>query len=106
MDNKLFNALIDKAEQIDPQNEVLYEENQQKRFDVLANDLTDTIVYLDNCSKRELDWASESFERLAEHFQSVALLECVKRNIYRFADPILNEQLKKEYENMQKISDK
>ena len=106
MDKELFLKLIIEAEKIDPQNEVLYEQNQDKRFIVLSNDINETIEFLDCCSKKELDWASESFGRLCEHFKSEKLLKCVERNLHRFDDDILYNQLKMEYDYMKKIIDK
>ena len=92
--------LAEEAEAIDPQNEVLWEINFNKRLAELKINLDDTINYLDTCSKQELDWASETFEDLSEYFKSQRLIECVERNITRFSDEELQEQLKMELEFM------
>lgn len=92
--------LAEEAEAIDPQNEVLWEINFNKRLAELKINLDDTINYLDTCSKQELDWASETFEDLSEYFKSQRLIECVERNITRFPDEELQKQLQMELEYM------
>lgn len=100
MNREYMKRLAEEAEAIDPQNEVLWEINFNKRLAELKINLDDTINYLDTCSKQELDWASETFEDLSEYFKSQRLIECVERNITRFPDEELQKQLKMELEFM------
>ena len=100
MNREYMKQLAEEAEAIDPQNEVLWEINFNKRLAELKINLDDTINYLDTCSKQELDWASETFEDLSEYFKSQRLIECVERNITRFPDEELQKQLKMELEFM------
>lgn len=100
MNREYMKQLAEEAEAIDPQNEVLWEINFNKRLAELKINLDDTINYLDTCSKQELDWASETFEDLSEYFKSQRLIECVERNITRFPDEELQKQLKMELEYM------
>ena len=100
MNREYMKQLAEEAETIDPQNEVLWEINFNKRLAELKINLDDTINYLNTCSKQELDWASETFEDLSEYFKSQRLIECVERNITRFPDEELQKQLKMELEYM------
>ncbi len=100
MNREYMKRLAEEAEAIDPQNEVLWEINFNKRLAELKINLDDTINYLDTCSKQELDWASETFEDLSEYFKSQRLIECVERNITRFPDEELQKQLQMELEYM------
>ena len=96
INREYLRQLVDEAEALDPQNEVLEEINCQKRFTELSKNLDETIAYLDTCDRLELYWATEIFEELSEHFRSQKLIECVERNVTRFDDPALQEQLKME----------
>ena len=100
MNREYMKQLAEEAETIDPQNEVLWEINFNKRLAELKINLDDTINYLNTCSKQELDWASETFEDLSEYFKSQRLIECVERNITRFPDEELQKQLQMELEYM------
>ena len=100
MNREYMKQLAEEAEAIDPQNEVLWEINFNKRLAELKINLDDTINYLDTCSKQELDWASETFEDLSEYFKSQSLIECVERIITRFPDEELQKQLQMELEYM------
>ncbi len=100
MDKEYLKILVDEAETIDPQNEILEEENKDKRLIEMAKNLDETINYLDSCTQIELFWATEVLEELSEHFKSQKLIECIERNIYRFPDNELQEQLKMELEYM------
>lgn len=84
----------------DPQNEVVWEETVNKVLSELTKDLTETIQYIDTCSKDELYFISQVFEELSEHFKSPELLNCVERNVNRFDDPELKTQLKSELKYM------
>ena len=100
MNRKYMEQLVDEAEQIDPQNEILEEENCAKRLEEMKKDINETIEYLDTCSRQELFWASEILEELSEHFKSKKLIECVERNVMRFSDKELQDILKTELEYM------
>ena len=86
--------LVDEAEKLDPQNEVLWEINYNKRFFEMSKDLDETIEYLNQCSENELLWATEALEELSEKFKSEKLIKCVEDNIKRCA----NEEVKKQLE--------
>lgn len=83
MNTKKIKQLIEERDRIDPQNDILAEENQKKVFDILKVNLNDTIEYLDNCTSRELFWVSELFDDLSEYFKSKELIECMERNSKR-----------------------
>lgn len=100
MNRDYMKRLAEEAETIDPQNEVLWEINFNKRLAELKINLDETINYLNTCSKQELDWASETFEDLSEYFKSQRLIECVERNITRFPDEELQKHLNMELEYM------
>ena len=93
MNKQLLKQLVEEADRLDPQNEILEEENRQKRLNEMIKNLTDTIDYLNTCSEKELFWATEVLEDLSEHFKSKKLLECVKRNKNRFSNNELQKQL-------------
>ena len=96
MNKDYIKALVDEAEALDPENEVLWEINYDKRLAELSKNLDETIEFLDMCSEKELNWLSETFDDLSEHFKSQKLIDCVERNVYRFSDKELQEQLKME----------
>jgi hypothetical protein len=93
MNIKYLKELVDDAEKIDPQNEVLAEENSQKRLNEMSKNLDDTINYLDTCSDLELFWATEVLEELSARFKSKKLIECVERNITRCTNDEVKSQL-------------
>ena len=103
MDRKYLKQLVDEVERIettDIENEYEWEITFNKRLEALTKDLDETIEYLDTCSKKELDWMSEVFEELSEHFKSQRLIDCVERNVTRFDDPELQDELRMELEYM------
>lgn len=103
MNKTYLKQLVNEAEyiaQTDPQNEVIYDINFDKRLAELSKNLDETIEYLDTCSEKELDWMSEVFEELSEHFKPQKLIDCVERNITRFDNPDLREELKMELKDM------
>ena len=83
MNKKHLKELVENASKIDPQNEVLIEENMQKRLNIMKENLQDTMDYLNNCSENELLWATEVLEELSEYFESNELITCIERNIIR-----------------------
>lgn len=100
MNKEYMKKLVEEAEQIDPQNEVLEEENCRKRLEVFKQNLDDTIAYLDQCGELELFWATEVLERLSEHFKSKKLIECIERNVTRFDNIELQKQMLSELKYM------
>lgn len=86
--------------QNEPENEIIWEENTKKIFVELSKDIKDTIEYINSCNKEELSYISQVFEELSEHFKSQKLIDCVERNVTRFSDVKLQEQLKMELEYM------
>lgn len=75
--------LIQERSKMDPQNDVLAGQNQEKLLEIFKMNLTDCIEFLDSCSVEELYWISEIFEDLSEFFQSFELIECMERNATR-----------------------
>lgn len=102
MNKKYLKKLVEKANNIDPQNEVLIEENMQKRLDIMKENLQETINYLNNCSENELLWATEVLEELSEHFKSTELIDCVNKNMIRCQSLEIKEQLKETIKYMKK----
>lgn len=90
----MLKKLVDEAEKIDPQNEVLQDENCEKRLSLMKQDLNETIDYLNSCSALEFVWATEILDDLSEYFKSKELVECVKNNMSRFDDEFVIEQIK------------
>lgn len=74
MDKLYIKRLVVEAEDIDPQNEVLENENSRKRFAEMAKNLNEAIEYLDTCDAIEFWWATEVLEELAEFFRSQELI--------------------------------
>lgn len=70
----------------DSGNDAIWEENLDKVFGLLCEDLEDTIEYIDTCSQDELDFICPLLEGVSKHFQSQELIDCVERNITRFDD--------------------
>ena len=101
MINKQYlQELIDEAILIEPQDEDFYQINFDKRLAELCKNLDETVNYIDTCSEKELDWMSEVFDELSEYFKSQKLIDCVERNITRFDNSELQEQLKMELRYM------
>ena len=93
---EVVKKLVEEVELLDPQNDVLWEINWQKRLELLTADLNQTIEYLDECSEKELSYATELLEELMIHFNSRELIACVERNIKRCNDKETIEYLEKE----------
>lgn len=85
--------LVAEATEIDPQNDVLMEQNRNLRFEEMAQNAEETIAYLDQCSETELLWATEVFEELAERFGNDKFIDCIKRNMRRCEDANVRKQL-------------
>lgn len=100
MNREYIKQLVDEAETIDPQNDVLWRINFDKVLAELCKNLDDTIEFFDTCTQKELDWCSETFEELSQYFKSQSLIDCVQRNITRFSDKELQKQLQIELEYM------
>ena len=75
--------LIKEREQIDAQNDVLTEQNHNEQFELLSDNLQETMDFLNICSSEEIYWVSELFERLSEHFKSQELIDCMESNAKR-----------------------
>ena len=83
MNKEQIEILLEERKNIDAQNDVLTEENHQKIFSIMKNNLSDVIDYLNGCSSESFYWISELFEDLSEHFKSQELIECMERNALR-----------------------
>ena len=88
--------LVEEADLMDPQDDIAWEINRQKRIDLLTINLDQTIEYLDNCSEKELWWNTDSLEEIMEHFMSEELIACVERNIKRCKNPDAIDSLNQE----------
>ena len=95
--------LVEEVDLLDPQNDVLWEINWRKRLELLTVDLSQTIEYLDECSEKELSYATELLEELMQHFKSIELIECVDRNIKRCKHEETIKYLIFELESMKKM---
>ncbi len=95
--------LVEEVDLLDPQNDVLWEINRQKRIELLTVDLIQTIEYLDKCSEKELWWNTDLLEELMEHFKSKELITCVERNIKRCKNLDTIDSLKQELEYMKNV---
>ena len=95
--------LVEEADLLDPQNDELWVINWRKRIELLTEDLSQTIEYLDECSEKELWWNTDLLEELLEHFKSRELIECIERNIQRCRDEETIEYLKEELKRMKNM---
>ncbi len=95
--------LVEEVDILDPQNDVLWEINRQKRIELLTVDLIQTIEYLDKCSEKELWWNTDLLEELMEHFKSKELITCIERNIKRCKNLDTIDSLKQELEYMKNV---
>ena len=95
--------LVEEVDLLDPQDDVSWEINWRKRIELLTVDLSQTIEYLDECTEKELSYATEVLEELMQHFKSVELIECVERNIKRCKDKETIEYLIFELESMKNM---
>ena len=102
MKNKV-KKLVEEVDLLDPQNDVLWEINWRKRLELLTVDLSQTIEYLDECTEKELSYATELLEELMQHFKSIELIECIERNIKRCKNEETIKYLIFELEGMKKM---
>lgn len=102
MNKAYLKKLVDEATEIDPQNEVLLERNRQERLKEMAENLEDTISYLESCTEIELLWATEVLEDLSEIFKSKKLIQCVENGVKRCLDPQAKKQLNMTLDYMRK----
>ena len=94
MNKEYIRELIDEANEIDAQNDVLMEENRKKRLEEMSKSEEETIAYLNDCSEIELLWATEVLEELFEIFNSGKFVECIEKNTNRCENNDIKEQLK------------
>ncbi len=52
-------------------------------YDILSDNLEGTIKYLDTISIEAISYVCSIFDDLSEHFQSIELIECMKRSAKR-----------------------
>ena len=95
--------LVEEAELLNPWDDWSWEINWRKRLELLTVDLIKTIEYLDECSEKELSYATELLEELMQHFQSTELIECIERNIKRCKDEETIKFLNQELEYMKDV---
>lgn len=97
-----LNQLVEEVSKIDPENEILWEVNFNKRLDEMKKDMEKTIDYLNQCDEKGLFWATEVLEDLSNHFKSKKLIECVENNIKRCVDENTKKELEIVVEYMKK----
>ena len=68
MNTSKLKELIKEREQIDAQNDVLTEQNHNEQFELLSDNLLETMDFLNICSSEEIYWVSELFEKLKSGF--------------------------------------
>ena len=83
-----------------PESDYWFKIKTEAIFAELSKNLEDTIAYIDTCSKKELYFICQVFEELSKHFKSHKLIDCIERNITRFDDSELQQQLRTELEYM------
>lgn len=82
-ERKKIKELIQERDEMNPQNDVLADQNQEQLLEIFKENLTESMNFLDSCSANEFYWISELFDDLSEYFQSQKLIECMERNAMR-----------------------
>lgn len=83
MNAERLRELIDRYAGADADNDIESNYFWKESFKILSNNLEETIAYLDNINSGDLFYISSIFDDLSEHFQSIELIECMKRNAIR-----------------------
>lgn len=83
MNEKRLRELIDRYAKAAADNDFESEYFWNESFKLLSVNLKDTITYLDNINAKDLFYIRSIFDDLSEHFQSINLIECMKRNAIR-----------------------
>ena len=85
MINDELQKLLQKRDQIHPEDYYHIEKCCNEEIELLSKDITATIDFLDHeCTGDQFVWISEIFDELVEKSQSRALIECFYRNAKRF----------------------
>ena len=66
MNVKKIKELIQERDEMDPQNDVLADQNQEQLLEIFKENLTESMIFLDSCSANEFYWISELFDDLSE----------------------------------------
>ena len=93
MNIERLKKLVNEANKIDGQNDVLLEENRKKRLQEMSKSLDETLAYLDVCSENELLFATEVLEDLAVIFDNKELIRCIEKNTNRCENTEIKKQL-------------
>lgn len=83
MNKERLAELIEKNKNIDLEDDFAHNSIWKEMFEILSQNLNDTITFLDNITAAELEYIRSIFEDLSEHFKSQELIECMERNALR-----------------------
>ncbi|MEE1306021.1 MAG: hypothetical protein U0K68_12900 [Agathobacter sp.] len=60
---------------------------------IFVRDEEDTIAYLNNCNKENINWISEIFEDISEQLQSDRFIECIEQLSIKFPELDLEQDI-------------
>lgn len=83
MNIKKLEDLIEENKKIELNDDCAQERIWREMYDILSVNLEETIKYLDTISKEAISYVCSIFDDLSEHFQSIELIECMKRSAKR-----------------------
>lgn len=83
MNIKKLEELIDENKKIELNDDCAQERIWHEMYDILSDNLEETMKYLDTISKEAISYVCSIFDDLSEHFQSIELIECMKRSAKR-----------------------
>ena len=83
MNKEKLAELIEKNKNIELEDDFAQNSIWNEMFEILSQNLNDTITFLDNISADELEYICSIFDDLSEHFKSQELIECMERNALR-----------------------
>ena len=65
--------------------------------EILNENLSDTITFLDTCTEEEFYWIGSTFSEVSDKYKSEEFIECIKRNMLRFPNIITNSKTELKY---------
>ena len=83
MNKEKLVELIEKNKNIELEDDFTQNFIWNEMFEILSQNLNDTITFLDNSTAEELEYICSIFDDLSEHFKSQELIECMERNAAR-----------------------
>ena len=83
MNKEKLVELIEKNKNIELEDDFAQNFIWNEMFEILSQNLNDTITFLDNSTAEELEYICSIFDDLSEHFKSQELIECMERNAAR-----------------------